>query len=457
MSRGTSRVDVLYRDIADAIGSGVMMPGQRLDSVRTAALARGVSRETVLRAYDKLIAGGLVYAVRGSGFYVGSPAVAIKPAKPPREPSTTLDSTLLIHSDHAVDFRPGGGTLRQDPVAQAELARVVRGVIASGSGLDDGYGDPLGYAPLRQKLQERLTIAGVATPIDNVMTTPGALAAVNLAVRSILRPGDVAMVEDPCSFMHVSALLAQGADILHVPRTPDGPDLKVVAELCKRHRPKLFLLSSLLQNPTGTSISLHVAQRLVEIAAEHDVVLVDDCSYADLVSPSATAATAPLVTLDRLRCVVHVGSFTRLLGAAVGPGFIVGGEKSMRYIRLYRLASGVGNTIISERALYRMLNEGLYRRRCDRIRSDLAAHRVALRRRFHAIGLPPSREIGGMFIWQDLGACIDAGEVARRMLSNGYLTAPAVHFSSSAEWRSHMRFNVTSTTQAACEALEKCL
>ncbi len=455
-----SRVDIVYRDIVAAIEAGAMIAGQRLEPVRAAAMARSVSRETILRAYDKLIAAGMVYAVRGSGFYVGnhSPSAApVERSVRKRDRSGELDSTLLIHSDHSADFRPGSGTLQHDPASQAELARVVRGVIASGSGLADTYGDPLGYVPLREKLREQLRTGGVVAPMENVMTAHGALAAVNLAVRALLRPGDPVLAEDPCSFMHISALLAQGADILRVPRAPDGPDLNVVAELCSRYRPKMFLLSSQLHNPTGTSISLHKAQRLIEIAAEHDVVLVDDCSYSDLLPPASMSASVPLIKLDRLRCVVHVGGFSRTLGAVMGPGFVVGGEEQMRYIRLYRLASGIGNAILSERALYRMLNEGLYRRRCERLRTRLAADRVAVKQWFSERSMEGSLESGGMFIWQKLGTKVDATVVARRMLSHGYLTAPAEHFSSSAPWRSYMRFNVTTTTRAACEALERCL
>ncbi|MDQ1231177.1 DNA-binding transcriptional MocR family regulator [Sphingomonas sp. SORGH_AS 879] len=164
-------------------------------------------------------------------------------------------------------------------------------------------------------------------------------------------------------------LLAQGAEIYRIPREADGPNLEVPRLMCERHRSTMFLLSSMLQNSTGTSISLHKARKLVEIAAEFDIRLVDDASYADLAPVTAGRPAVPLILLDQLEHVIHIGGFSQTLSPEIGVGYIVAGERFMGLLRVFRLAQGLANMLIPERVVYRFLHDGLYRRRCERIRS----------------------------------------------------------------------------------------
>ncbi len=448
--------DRLYRDVAGMIIDGSFAVGQRLPSVRDMAQRRSVSRDTVLRAYDRLVSSGRAHVVRGSGYFVAervsppSPIVSIDERHP-------QDPTRLLHSDFSLDHQPGSGILRHGAAAQVEVARVLRSVVASGFGLDSGYGDPLGYLPLRQQFQSGLRQGGVDCAIDNIVTVPGATAGISLAVRALLRAGSVALVEDPCSFIHMNTLMAQGAEIRRVPRLVDGPDMDVLRELCERYRPKLFVLSSLLHNPTGTTITLHKAQTLIEMAAEFGMVLIDDCSYADLLPRTENQSMVPLILLDRLRWVIHITGFSRTVSPAIGSGYVVAGEAHMRYIRAYRPVAGLGNMIVAERSVYRLLNEGSYRRRCERIRASLACQMVALRQHIASIGLPLPSSRPGMFLWLPLGENVEAAAVGTRMSVRGFLTAPAKHFTPLQNAQSYMRFNVTTTSGDAVTALSACL
>ncbi|WP_298089328.1 PLP-dependent aminotransferase family protein [uncultured Sphingomonas sp.] len=447
----------IYRGVVEEIDAGVLLPGQRLPSVRTMSARHRVSRDTIVRAYDKLIANGQAYAVRGAGFYVREATPADRPITTPAV-LPPLDPSRLIHSDHPLDRTPGSGILRHEESAQAEVAKVARAVTAA-IGSDGTYGNPLGYLPLRQALCDKLKGEGIEVPLDQLVTTPGAVAGLSLVIRALLRPGTSVLYERPCSFIHLQVLMAQGASGIGVPRQADGPDLEALRTLCERHRPYLFLLSSVLHNPTGTSIAPHKVHKLLEIAAEFDLLLVDDASYADLLPTGpGTYAAAPLMRFGGLRRVIHVGGFSHTIAPAVAPGFVVADESRMQFIRYFRPIQGLGNTIIQERLLYRFLHEGLYRRRCDRVRAHLARCSMGLRRTITDIGLPFAvPPAGGLFLWGSLGDGIDATEVATRMLARTYLTAPAVHFTRYADLRSYMRFNVTTTNANTLAALANCL
>ncbi|KQM88751.1 hypothetical protein ASE67_03220 [Sphingomonas sp. Leaf23] len=448
--RHGSQVDRIIRAIAEAIVAGRLTPDQRLPSVRTTAADHGVSRDTVQRAYDKLVAGGHVHVRRGAGFYVSAPAPSR--ADPIAPPQVDLAPFQLIHPGLPPDRCPGSGVLRHDDSSVEEIGRVLKRVAGSRQRLGS-YGDPSGYLPLREELQKKLQIEGVDTTVSMIMTVPGCVAGLSLIIRSFVRHGDFVVVEDPASFAHVSALLAQGAAILRVPREPDGPDLDVLRLLCERYRPRMFLLMSLLHNPTGGSLSLSKARKLIELAAEFDITLVDDASYADLKPSTAGPPTVPLIVLDQVDRVIHVGGSSHILAPELGTGYIVASERYMPMLRLYRPLQGMGNMLIQERVLYSFLHEGLFRRRCDRIRLRLAEEAAVVRQLFSSTPFQPAMAVGGMFLWVDLGSGVNVTAVAERMLAKGYLTAPGSHFRESKAVESRMRFNVTTTTAAAVEAL----
>lgn len=451
----SSQVERIVRAIARSIGDGTLISDQRLPSIRAMATEHGVSRDTVQRGYDKLVAGGHLYARRGAGFYVAAPAIAKAFAPEPR-PTVDLEKFQLIYADLPPDRCPGSGMLLHDDGSVDELHRVVRGVASSGFRLGS-YGDPAGYLPLRQQLQNKLRIDGIDAPLPSIMTVPGCVAGLTLIIRAFIRPRSYVLVEDPASFIHTQALLAQGAEILRVPREADGPDIDVLRLLCERYRPAMFLMTSVLHNPTGSSISLHKARKLIEIAAEFDMMLVDDASYADLSPSPAGRPVVPLAVLDQLEHVIHVGGSSRVLAPEIGAGYIVANEQRMNLLRLFRPVQCLGNMLIQERVLYRFLSDGLYRRRCERIRTTLAQRATAVRHALAATSCTIAPASGGMFLWADLGPAHSAIDVARRMLKQGFLTAPGSHFSPPKTDNTQMRFNVTTTTPMALEALAGCL
>jgi DNA-binding transcriptional MocR family regulator len=451
-----NKVQRIVEAIGQAMAAGHLTPDQRLPSIRAMAVEHGVSRDTVQRAYDKLVASGRVHPRRGAGFYVvpTTPPPVRDNARPPID----LEAFQLVHSDLPPDHIPGSGLLHHDEGSTDELARVLKGAATLGRRLGS-YGDPAGYLPLREELQNKLRVEGVDAPIRSIMTVPGCIAGMTLCVRTFVRYRTPVFVEDPASFAHVAVLLAQGAEIYRIPREADGPNLEVLRLMCERHRPKVFLLSSLLQNPTGTSISLHKARKLLEIAAEFDLMLIDDASYADLAPVTDGRTVVPLILLDQLEHVIHIGGFSQILAPETGVGYIVAGEQFMKMMRVFRPVQGLGNILIPERVLYRFLHDGMYRRRCERIRSRLQRSTAALRQ---LLASTPVKAVypmvtGGIFLWVNLGEESDSMVIAKRMLAKGYLTAPGSHFVTTKIKQPFMRFNVTTTTPAAIKSLVACL
>src|SRR6476659_3012052 len=248
---------------AQRIETHALRPGTRLPSILNCAREPRVSRSTVVEAYDRLIAAGLVESRRGSGFYVRLRHKAQRrPAAAHPLPGTVLDVSWLLRAQRRQSpgsEQPGAGLLPEKWLDHDMVAAAVRGVGRSRGSWILQYGAVEGYLPLREALATRLAHIGIGAPAEQIVTTAGATQAIDLVARRFLAAGDTVFVEDPAWFVMFARFAAFGARIVGVPRTPDGPDIAALESLLVRERPKLYILNSVLHNPTGSCMTSAVA------------------------------------------------------------------------------------------------------------------------------------------------------------------------------------------------------
>src|SRR5262245_1439212 len=319
--------------LAQRIETHALRPGTRLPSIRNCAQESRVSRSTVVEAYDRLIAAGLVESRRGSGFYVRlrhkAPQRRSATAHP--MPATALDVSWLLRAQRRQSpgsEQPGAGLLPENWLDHDLVAAAVRGMGRSRGSWLLKYGAVDGYLPLREALATRLAHLGIEAPPEQIITTAGATQAIDLVARRFLVPGDVVFVEDPAWFVMFARFAAFGARIVGVPRTADGPDLAALESLLAREQPKLFVLNSVAHNPTGSCMSAACAARVLELAARHNFMIVEDDIYGDLQGRHAPR----LASLDGSR-VVYVGGFSKTLAANLRVGFMTAHPALIRELR----------------------------------------------------------------------------------------------------------------------------
>ena len=214
--------------------------------------------------------------------------------------------------------QPGAGLLPENWLDHEMVAAAVRGVGRSRGSWILKYGAVEGYLPLREALATRLAHIGIGAPAEQIITTAGATEAIDLVARRFLAPGDVVFVEDPAWFVMFARFAAFGARIVGVPRGADGPDIAALESLLAREKPKLFILNSVAHNPTGSCIGAANAARVLELAARHGFMIVEDDIYGDLHGRHATR----LASLDDGRHVIYVGGFSKTLAANLRVGFV---------------------------------------------------------------------------------------------------------------------------------------
>lgn len=446
-----SLVDQIFMVVAGAIQSKRLQAGVRMPSVRQMAEVSEISRDTAVRAYDKLVAHGLLESRRGSGFFVRSSETR-KPTKSPRpglfQPhGLSVDSRFrltLARPPQTLQSRSGTGYLSEQWIDEEGIAAALRSVARGSQRGLAVPGDPQGYLPLRDQLHLKLHDIGIHTDSSTIVVTGGATDAIDLIVTTFLNaPGEHVLVEQPRQPLLIERLMANGLEIVEVPRQVDGPDVGVLRTLCQKHRPRYFFCNSVLHNPTGSSMAPHVAFQILRLAEEFDLTVVEDDSYCDLLPPTAPSATR-LAALDQLKRVVYVGSLSKTLAAGLRVGYMAASAEHIEWLAAYRALNCIAANSLAERVAYRLLSQGNYRHHCEQLRSRLAEARPRAARALRSLGMRiPHEPDAGLYLWADLGPGIDAFALAQQMLQQGHLLAPGRLFSS--EHDSYVRFNVTET------------
>ena len=216
--------------------------------------------------------------------------------------------------------QPGMGAFPPDWMESTFMPAAVRKVTSTRALQEFSlqYGEPMGDSGLRRALSKKLATLSVHAAPENIITTVGATHALDIVSRTLLRPGDHVMVEEPGWAVEFARLTALGMRLLPVPRGPDGPDLDVMARYCEVHQPKLYVSVSVFHNPTGYCLSPGSAHRVLQLANQHDFHIVEDDTYSHIAPEHATR----LCALDGLQRTIHVSGFAKILAPNWRVGFL---------------------------------------------------------------------------------------------------------------------------------------
>lgn len=440
--KGITLVEQTMQEIRHRIASRKLMPEAKLPSIRKFSETMKVSKSTVVDAYDRLVAEGVIQARKSSGFYVAG-----------HLPPLTL-SNIGPHLDRAIDplwvsrqsleagesvLKPGCGWLPASWMPQDAIRRALRSLSRAEHSVLAEYGTPHGFVPLRELLIRRMANHGIETTLDQVVLMESGTQTIDLLCRFFIEPGDTVLVDDPCYFNFHALLKAHRAHVVSVPYTPTGPDLDLFEQALLEHQPRLYITNSAIHNPTGAVLSLAVAHRLLKLAEQSDLIIIEDDIFADL----ETTPAPRLAALDGLNRVVHIGSFSKTLSAAVRCGFIAARHDWVEDLIDLKIATSFGGGAFSAELAWRVLKDGSYRKHVDGLRERLSHARSKTSMHLNNIGIQPwITPQSGLYLWCMLPDNQDAAEVARKALAKDIILAPGNVFSLSGSARQFLRFNV---------------
>ncbi|TCN33952.1 PLP-dependent aminotransferase family protein [Sinorhizobium americanum] len=439
---GETLIERVMATVRNRVAGRSLTPGAKLPSIRGFATSLKVSKSTVVEAYERLAAEGLIRSRPGSGFFVAAPLAPLSLAEIGPQVEREVDPLWISRQALEADgdfLKPGCGWLPAEWMPEEGLRRALRTIARASASVLVDYGPPLGLLPLRALLARRLAQHGIEASPEQIMLTESGTQAIDLLCRFLVEPGETVLVDDPCYFNFHALLRAHQAKIVGIPYTPAGPDIERFGAALEEHRPRLYITNSALHNPTGATLSPLVAHRLLKLVDQAGLTIVEDDIFADF-----EEAPAPrLAAFDGLERVVHIGSFSKSLSAAVRCGFIAAPRQWIEPLADLKIATSFGGPGFSAELVLTLLKDGSYRKHMETVRQRLSRAMTETIGKLGAIGIQPWIEPqGGMFVWCRLPDGIDAAELARRALARNIVLAPGNVFSQAQTAGNFLRFNV---------------
>lgn len=412
-----------YRRLAGAIRgraeAGALPVGARLPAERSLAGALGVSRTTVVAAYELLRQDGWLESRRGSGSRVIRSGARGAPDRSEHggfERNTVLRS-LVEASGSRIEFM-GLHLPAAAPYVIEALAHVKEDV--SPLTAHHGYW-PLGLPALRKAIASHLTRSDVPSRLDEILVTHGAQEAIALAAALFLGPGRTVILEDPTYVGALDVFAAAGARLVSVPVGELGIRLDLLREALTHEAPSLIYLMPTFQNPTGVVMPESHRREIARMAAERGVPILEDDALANLdlgqrppLPISAFAPSAPILS---------VGSLSKLMWGGLRAGWIRAPEPLIARLARRKALGDLGNSVVSQTLAARLLPraEEIRESRRRQIAERLAVMEEEMRR------LLPDwtwrRPGGGLSLWVRLPRG-NAAEFARVALRHGVSVLP---------------------------------
>ena len=436
----TPLVVQIVEGFSDLIQGGALRAGAKAPSIRQFAHAHGVSVYTVVDAYDRLVALGYFVSRPHSGFFVRRRESPVQ-GSAARGVNYNFDSMWYLRrvfENRALRIKPGCGWLPGDWLFEEGLKRSLRSLAAEEVELG-GYGEPKGFPLLRQLVRDLLAEQEIALGAEQVLLTNGSSQAMDMVARRLVREGDVVLVDEPGYPNLLFSLRFLGARLVGVPRTPNGYDLQELERLILLHKPKVFFTQPRLQSPTGSVAQLAHLHRVVQLAEQHQLLLVENDIYADL-DPEPRPS---LASLDQLQRVVYISSFSKTISPNLRVGYVAAHPDMLEDLAQLKMISGLTSSEFAERLTYGALVDGRWRKHLRGLRERLAQAHQGAAQQLEGLGFELFCEPkAGMFLWARHPALQNSTELAYQAAESGILLGPGHLFSTDLAPSPWLRFNV---------------
>jgi DNA-binding transcriptional MocR family regulator len=469
----------VYRQVAEAIRgairSGELTGGFRLPATRHLATKLGINRNTVVAAYRRLEEEGWVRSAVGAGTFVSEERALRSPptSEPAGEPQQTGASrafswSRLLRNPSGLEPDPRGilqperirmptapirlnGAVpdsRQFPMR--EFASCVEEVLAAADPELLEYGSPEGYAPLRSWIIEWLREAGVED-LDprRVFVVSGSQQGIDLLARLFLARGDCVILEEPTYTGAFMVLRQAGARVVTVPIDAQGIVPEALADALHREPVKLLYTMPCYQNPTGVSLSPARKDRILGLARQQGLAIIED--HYDSALGYSGEPWRPLLADEPRGQVIHLGTFSKILFPGLRLGWMVVPEELCGPLRQLRWATDLSSGTLTQRVMERFCRSGRLAHHLERLR-DVNRRRLqvmlrALERHFPSAARW-TRPSGGMTLWVELPEWMDTVELLREAAQEGVLFTPGSAFYPNGGGHSAMRLSFNREEEA---------
>jgi 2-aminoadipate transaminase len=280
------------------------------------------------------------------------------------------------------------------------------------------YGPTEGLYELRERIVDVMAHDGARADVDDIMVTSGGQQAIDLAIRTFVNPGDTVLAEGPTYPGAVPSFTTYEARVVHVPMDDDGLRIDLVEEALTRladegRPPKVLYTIPNFQNPGGVTMSLERRERLVRLAHERELLIVEDNPYGQI-----RFEGEPLPSLWELDggagWVIYLSTFSKILSPGVRVGWVAAPAAVLRKMNLGKQAADLCTSTISQRFVVEYMRRHDWRDYVARLNDIYRARRDTMMRALEE-ELPAeatwTRPEGGLFVWATLPSYLDTTDL----------------------------------------------
>ncbi|HEX8648843.1 MAG TPA: PLP-dependent aminotransferase family protein [Thermoleophilaceae bacterium] len=309
------------------------------------------------------------------------------------------------------------------------------------------YGPTEGLDETKECIAEVMAAEGMKVDLEDVIVTTGGQQVIDLVTRTLIDPGDVIIAEGPTYPGAVPSFSSYQADVVQIDTDDDGMKVDRLPDVLDRldrdgRKPKFVYTVPTFQNPAGVTMSVERRRRLVEIANERQLLVLEDNPYGMLRYEGSPQPT--LRSLDGGVYVMYLGTFSKILSPGIRLGWVVAPPPVLEKINLGKQAADLCTSTLSQLMVRAYFDQGIWRDYVDSLNDIYRSRRDAM---FDALAefFPPqaqwTRPGGGLFIWVTLPDFIDTTDLLARALRENVAFVPGEGAFLDGRGRNAMRLN----------------
>jgi 2-aminoadipate transaminase len=317
------------------------------------------------------------------------------------------------------------------------------------------YGPTEGLEETKACIAEVMAAEGMHVDAEDMIVTTGGQQVLDLVTKTLIDPGDVVVAEGPTYPGAVPVFSSYEADVVQVDMDADGMRVDLLEEALDRleregRRPKFIYTVPSFQNPAGVTMSQPRRHRLVEVAHERELLVLEDNPYGLLRYEGDPPP--PLLSLDGGVYVMYLGTFSKILSPGIRLGWVVAPPPVLEKINLGKQATDLCTSTLSQLMVQAYFAEGRWRNYVDSLTEIYRARRDTMLDAL-ADHFPPQAEwthpAGGLFIWATLPDFIDTTDLLARALQQNVAFVPGEAAFLDGRGRNAMRLNFSGSSEDA--------
>ena len=334
----------------------------------------------------------------------------------------------LLGDPEIISF--GGGNPAKECFPKEDIEKITAELLRDKSDVLLQYGATEGYLPLRKAyIEKMLPDLGLTAELENVLALTGSMQGLDLICKVVVNPGDVVLVEEPSFLGALQTFNIAQAKLVPVPLHTDGIHVDELEALVREYRPVMFYTIPTFQNPTSWVSGIEARKAIARLAAEYDMIVIEDDPYASLRFSGEKLPT--IKSFDTSGNVILMSSFSKTISPGMRVALCCGNAELIRKMTIAKQSADTHSPNLNQAIIAEYLNRDLLPEHIVEI-SKVYAHSASVMVQAMEEYFPDwveyEKPIGGLFIWCTLPEGWDASELFKKAVARKVAFVPGVSF-----------------------------